>query len=610
MTKERWLFIIIFLILSFIVFMFVYYSSQKEVETFENTDEAQKEVETFENTNEEQTEFLKVKEASISTWIEEKKVKLIIDKSEIEFPLYDNRAFRLDFSFNYQLDKSTIESSIIYPKFKDIDFEINDDGSSFTIFFRNVGEGQEFPVTIKNDLKSTDNLLLQNDLTFKIVTTTPTMAEYKLIGVEETLELPWGAPFPEENFSEPKFTNQPKKLEIYFTDNIDKESVETVIKKNLKKDEVDYTFNWIDLRTLSIDFINFKKQFYGIPLGKALDKKGFPIKHDLYFSVYPPNELFYWDIEKDIHKKIKTFNDTKYISIFHPFLSNYLLIANQGLEFVYNLEKDEINILPENPGIPDYLSTETWSPKINWIDESTIVYYLADSNTIVSYSFEDGLKTLVYLKDYLENINVMDMAISPNGKEIAVANAYDRTIYIFSTDGDLIYETESLNIRSDLIKDNSDINLGWLNNDIFFFEGYAADNPNQINIYTTEINMDVTEIFLEKAFDPHSDSSYLSILYRKYEEDYNKDGEYHLLNAYLGSFEMGKSLISNFHMIDKYRMIYNQWGYKGNSKVNEIILFNLENGEKKKIAEGTIVGLSPDKTRVYYMKNQVSLFNN
>ena len=597
MVKKRWLLIIIFVFLSLFVFMFLYYSSQKEVETFEYTDE-------------EQTKYLELKEASISTWVEEKKVKLVIDKGEIEFPLYDNREFRLDFRFNYPLDKSTIESSILFTKNRDIYLKINDDGSAFTIFFQNVEEGQEFPVTIKNYLKSTDNLLMENELTYKIITTTPTVAEYKLIGVEETLELPWGVPIPDENNIEPKFTNEPKILEIHFSDNIDKESVETVIKQNLKKDEVEYTFNWIDLRTLSIDFISFKKQFYGIPLRKTLDKKGFPIKHDLYFSVYPPNELFYWDIEKDIHKKIKTFNDTKYISIFHPFLSNYLLIANQGLEFVYNLEKDEINILPENLGIPDYLSTETWSPKINWIDESTIVYYLADSNTIVSYSFEDGLKALMNLEDYLENISVMDMAISPNGKKIAVANAYDKTIYVFSTEGDLIYVSKSLNIRSGLIKDKGDISLEWLNDDIFLYEGYAANNLNQINILATDINRDITEIFLEKALNPNSDSSYLSILFRKYEEDYNKDGEYQLITS-MGSFELGKRRIFNFHMIDKYRIIYNRYGeINGSSKVNGVILFNTENGEKKKIAEGTIVGLSPDRTKVYYMKNQVSLLNN
>lgn len=558
-------------------------------------------------------DYLAKQDIKVITWASPKFLEQEVkdDEEETIIPV-DKEDFAIQISFDEELEVDAVKSLIDVSEYKDNNVKVGVSFNVLRIQFYHVETGKQYVVKIPKELKDIAGRNLKDDIVIKVRPIKVAEAHYKIQGNNRAFEYPEGVK-QEENIkgNEPQLTDESKTVQVSFTNDVDKKSVKEIIEKYITKNDADYTLEWKDDRTLYIQFNSFKRTgLFQIPLSEAVDKYEFNIRNDLFFNVDQTNELSYWDIKEKQEKKVKVFHDKRYSLNYNSKIDNYLLLADQDNEFVFDKEDNTIKPLFEDLGFPKYLNLEGGKPKIQWLNQDTALFYQESTNSIVSFSFSGSMmRTIVNLNKYMKEVNVIEIKVSPDGKKIAVANSsYEgNIIYVFSDSGDMIYKGENINLlRKGGESDQYPIyNLGWLSNDEIIYEsaiGYKK--PDQVNILKTNINTKATETVVEGAINPEPFPDFESVMVIKYDNINFVKGAYTLITP-KGEYPLFNAPISttnNFHMLENQQLIYNR--LQSDGKDLDVVLIDIFTGEKTILGKGKIIGTSEDKTKIYYVSNQ------
>lgn len=613
------------------------------------TNEENNDKESFETKESKTTKYIKFPKVKLYTGNGSEYIDVTKNHQKIFYPIYDRYynliyysdfkctleedSFVVEFEFEDILDKSVIMSSIDLHGYEDTVIKIDEDNKLFRILFKNVSADEEIPITIKNSLKSyldesnEQYKQLKEALNFTIVTVESTKAQYKVQGVETTLEFPKGVLYNEDIYdNETLFTNEPKQIEILFTNNVNKKSVESVLNEEFSQEKADYSLTWIDGKTLLIDIKDFKdSSFFHLELNNALDERGLNIENNFYFTMDVPNELMYWDVEKNSISKVKTFHDKIYHVKDTPSINNYLLLADIYNEYSFNIEDNKMTLLSKELGVPYYLSMTPVASILCWVNDSTVAYY--NDKSIIIYSIKnDEIQRVIELKDHLGNINVFELQTSPDGKMFALATwrknenseefPVDK-VYVFNMDGEKIYESNPLMFRQDWFMGEFRIaNLCWLSNEEVIYEsGNYNDIVNfsdyyqnkKVDVIVSNIISRKTDILVEDAIITSIDSLSNVITVRRFEGNYHELTKDCLLihKDNVTQLNITNPLGYNINMLNNNTIIYNRTKSIGEyNYIKEIVIYNLITEEEKVIGKGYIIGFSPDRKKVYFMTNQ------
>lgn len=619
-----------------------------------STNEEDNNKESFVTKENKTNKFIKFPEVKLYTGNGSEYIDVTKNYQEIFYPIYDRyynliyytdfkctleeNSFVVEFEFEDILDKSAIISSIDLHGYEDTVIKIDEDNKSFRILFKNVSVDEEIPITIKNSLKS--YLDVSNDqykqlkeaLNFTIVTVETTKAKYKVYGIEKTVDFPTGAPYDEDtDVVYTHLTNEPKQIEIAFSNSVNRNSVEVVLDEEFSQGEIDYSLKWVDDKMLLIDIKDFNdRSFFNFELNNALDERGHQIENNFCFEVDSPNELWCWNVEEDSSYKVKTFHDIPYHVKYNPTINNYMLLVSNDTEngfnnYIYNIKDNKMTLLRENLGVPYYLSMGLASSNICWINDSAIAYYNSDHASIFTYSIKDDkIQSFIDLRDYLENDSVIKLAVSPNGKKFAVAtsvrakNVYElpfEKVYVFTIEGKKIFESQRLMFSQFGLMGSffGDASLSWLNNEEIIYESgnFEDDTTYEDYYWNDEMNVLVTNVKDKKTTVLSKGSTLISTdilsgsaFVNKHDEDNKYD--YWLLNND-DSIQLSVSPYKsyNFRMLNNDTIVYDRRkSIDDYNWITEIVVYNLIDGEEKVIGKGDIIGISPDSKKVYFMTNQ------
>lgn len=544
------------------------------------------------------------------------------DADQVVIPLYSEHAeLRLQFSEN--LEETFIKESVTIRGDDKPRMRIED--NALIIKFEKPRVGKSYDIEIGGG-PGGGSAQEQPPFHLKVIMNEPTIAETRVLEAGESVEIPYDSPMPEVGGEEPQLTDTPKTFEIHFSAPVNHQKAEEIIRRDLNEQGAEYHLSWKDDMTVQIELEAFHQRNYQIHLSDIQDLEGNNVANDLFFTVDQANELYVYDRQDGSMQPVKSLKLKRYTANQHPFLKDYLLLADNYQEYLYQISSDRMDRLVDDLGFPRYLGMGPWTPEVQWLNSDTVLYLHQETKQLVTYSFSDyKMKRIVDLSPYIEDhYDLFDCRLSPDGSKVALAisnNADDTTpihfsIYVFSMNGDKLYENHEIKkLRQGWAAGPYYLlYLGWLNQHELIYEmgEEVPDSETQnkhVNIYKTNINSGETEKLMERAVGPVTFPDYQAYAAKKYSEQFH-DGQY-VWVAGQETFPLGEPYMENLHMIGPDKLIYNRPVPMEESEMGEwvprekeVVLMNLRTGEKKVVGTGEIIGQSPDGRLFYIMTHQ------
>lgn len=331
--------------------------------------------------------------------------------------LYDNN-FTVRIYFDEIISESSFNEYIAILTSENILYRHYD--NVIIIEFKNVKPESNYLVQIDNRLESIDGNKLIEDNELVFITQQSIAIEYIVHFPTDSKEYLSGN-CSGEFINPAKLTNQLERLELRFSQSVDRKLVERIINECITSDEARYTITWQE-NSLFLDFIEFMNydlcSFYiAFEEHNSLDSICFI--HDFWFTIDEPTTVYSYNfITGDIIKEY-TFNDKLYDVGYNNYLDNYFLAVNDDTDTAYycNMNSDEMNEFPQEVICQNYLGMTPWEEEIQWVNENTILYHDPETLTFYTYNF----LTKENIELFQVSNEIEEYTCSPDGSLIAVA---------------------------------------------------------------------------------------------------------------------------------------------------------------------------------------------
>lgn len=439
--------------------------------------------------------------------------------------------------------------------------------------------------------------------------------KYTLFGAENTL------PFVGNGDASIVLTSEPKNIMLEFSKDVDKKSMEESISNSPTRQGVQYSFNWIDGKTLKLGLNGLKPadekdiyQRYVINVEDAVDCDGCQVTWDAEFAVSDPNCLGYIDMNTKENVSISQFKDLSYMAYYNNMIGKYIILHNPSICKVFDVEENKMaGDLTGGPNLSDRWNTI-------WVDGETMIRYEGDES-LYRYSIGGKGKEEIKLPFGDDYIGFMMMSLSHDRSKIAIlgGNTMDSpvnpgSLYIISLNGRLLYKyTGITNLRATKYY-YRDQEMAWLDDSHVVLE----DVTDREKLVTDIVKIDITdgsrETVIKDARVPVTMPGSDIILAEKYDGSEDQPGDFVIVsgNKEIGTIKENPDnspdyiQCRNFLFIDKGRIVFN----RGDNllKSDGLLMYDINRGVEEALGKGEIIGTSPNRDRIYYMTNYNYLY--
>ncbi len=422
-----------------------------------------------------------------------------------------------------------------------------------------------------------------------------TTADFLVMGLDKQWHYPDGTDTPDVINAELLLTDEPKIIEIKFSNFVNQESVEAIIVDKLKGSQ--YDMIWVNNHALRINIESFiaEDYLYALDFHMSEDTNGFPIGNGLYFSTKPAVRIMSYDIDTGSSQSEVTLHDIQYAIMRQNSVGNYILLTDKVHNYVYSLDDDQLETL-DQLNLPYCLSLAPWGDGV-MVDNENVIYFDHATETLSNYNLHTKEESnIVKIEHDVKNIGLTDISLSPNKDKISCV--IDGYIVVYDLSGNLIYRNEEpiQFIQAAAFGGFDVIDVQWFSNEEIIYDQATGDQFStdvKVDLMKTNILTNETEVFEKDAFALKMDSRYSIKLLQKY-DDYYSWGiphDYYIIKGEDRCTIDGRYLSSPL-FIDDHRMVF--------SDFDELFLYDLTNNEVTKIGDGNVIGLSTDGKRIYY----------
>lgn len=479
--------------------------------------------------------------------------------------------------------------------------------------YRDIENNKQYKLIISKSLEDIEGKTLKADIEKEIKLGSDTIAIYSIWGTEAASGNLGTYTIMDANaVGSLNLSPSPKNIAIDFSTAADKQSVEQSITEGLQGKGVKCSFKWNNGKRVLLALDGFKggeDENYAISMDKAKDAEGKPIYGSLYFVVGKANWLGSIDIKSRSNTVLKKFVDKRYMVVQSPSIDKAIIIDDTEAKSVYNLQSEIINKIQAKReftiGIPSL------SFLYSWRDSENLILLDSITGDILSYSMLDGISTELFnLPIEIVKGNIMDIAVSPNDRMLAVAHeisapgeAYEEgsakfCISIYDMKGKLLYKVEN-QFRARYIEVFGPIaDLQWLDNEnIVLEDNLSTESRLDYKVVGINIKTGNKSLIAEHAYKPVTMPEKGLIKLERAKDFGSGEGSIAIIknNKVQRSFEKKLYECSNFFFADENTMVYNH--------NNDIVVYNIDTGKSEVLGDGYIIGVSKDGSKLYYMTN-------
>ncbi|MGB7604458.1 MAG: hypothetical protein WBL93_03180 [Lutisporaceae bacterium] len=479
--------------------------------------------------------------------------------------------------------------------------------------YREIENNKKYKLIISKSLKDIEGKTLKADIEKEITLNSDTIALFSFWGAEAAYgKLGSYTIMDTSAVGSMNLSPAPKNIAIDFSEEVDKQSVEQSIAEGLQGKGVKYSFKWNNGRRVLLALDGFKSgedEDYAISMDKAKDAEGKPIYGSLYFVVGKANLLGSIDIKSKSNTVIKKFIDKRYMVVQSPSIDRGIIIDDTEVKSVYNLQSESISKIQTKReytiGIPSL------SFLYSWRDSESFILLDSITGDILSYSMLDGISTQLFnLPIDIVKGNIMDIAVSPNGRMLAVVHeisvpgeSYEETnakfcISIYDMKGKLLYKVEN-QFRARYMEIFGAIaDVQWLDNEnVVLEDNLSTESLLDYNIVKINIKTGKKSLIAEHAYKPVTMPEKGLMKIERAKDFGSGEGSIDIIkdDKVLRSFERKLYECSNFFFADENTMVYNH--------NDEVVVYYIDTGKSEVLGDGYIIGVSKDGSKLYYMTN-------
>jgi hypothetical protein len=514
--------------------------------------------------------------------------------------------FGVDIVFSTQMNIESIKNSIKILGTDNWTIDINNiNGKSIVnLNCHDAIPNNKYVVLIPKTVKDVLGNCLKNEIKVEISLKEDTKAYYTFVG-EENSYVNVGKYDIMDNLDvgSMHLTMSPKEFIVNFTNEVDKESVESSISKGIKDNEAKYRLKWISNKKLHIDIDYLRlNTVYKISMEDAFDKNGNKVIGNLFFETGRANKIGYFDINTKEEKIIEELPDKCYMVWPSPYIEDYIILNDGEYNYIYDLNNKKVSKnLQYNLGIP----VNENKSRISWIDSNTLLFYDRSQYSVMRYSIkEDSLEKIINLSPYIDEESFIEMSLSPNKEKVAVVTQADKlNVYVFSIEGELLYSGKQI-IRGRYLEIwGYRANLKWYDNNHVIMENMENTNEKRdFNIIRLNVETGEKEILIRKGLKPEVMSGKNILKFEKYEGDLHDKVTFTLYEDGIENelFTDSKYRYSNFYFIDENRIVFN--------REDDIVLLDTEKKSERILGNGFMIGISLDKSKIYFITNYRLLY--
>lgn len=473
---------------------------------------------------------------------------------------------------------------------------------------RQIEYGKKYSLIISEELTSTDGKRLKAPIKKEIMMQPDTTAKYTVVGNDGTYEAS-GRHSVIDSYAvgSMNFSPDPKTVAVDFSSEVDKESVESSVKEFLKDKDIKYSFVWEDPRSVKIKLDGFRggeDEAYSIRMVNAKDKTGNPIIGDLYFVVGKSNWLGSINIKEKTDSALHRLPDKRYMVVQNPGITNTIIFDDTETKYAFNMDTKKLEKFKIDReytlGIPGYRFAYSWK------NSDDILLLNRVTGQVIDYSILDGSsKELFIIPKEIMNGQLIGMSVSPDGSKLALTREEGNdNVYVFNMNGKLLYKGENMYKVRTIEALGPVYSLQWLDNDTIVLEdNISTENKLDYNVIGININTGKKNIIAEHAYKPHAMPDNGLIKVERFKDFRSSDGTVEILREgkAISSFKTKLNEYGNFFFVDENTLVYNTYE-------NEIISRHLDTGKFETLGNGYIIGLSQDKSKLYYMTNYKMLY--
>lgn len=410
--------------------------------------------------------------------------------------------------------------------------------------------------------------------------------------------------------------SDPKKFLAEFSAEVDKASVEKSIKDGFTDENINISFNWKDAKSLEIELRGFKSgedRPYAISMNGAKDINGGKVYGNLFFTAGSANELRLIDLKSKSDSLLKGFAGKRYMAVQNPKINYTILLDDTETKYVLNMTAKGISSIKADReymlGIPGLSYIYTWK------DSNTILMMHRNTGAIMSYStLEGSSRKLFTLPIDMTKNQVFDISASPDGNKLAVA--YETVNFNVNGLNQDSFHLSIFDLTSSNAYDFDDVfkprlmeifgataDIQWLDNETLVLEdNISTENQPDYNVISININTGRKSVIAEHAFMPAVLTGKDIIKVESFKDFNSGKRSIDIIKSgkKIESFGADPFQYDNFFFSDENTLVYNQ--------DDKIFAYYIDKDRSEHVADGFIIGLSADGSRVYYMTNYKMLY--
>lgn len=483
---------------------------------------------------------------------------------------------------------------------------------------REIEHNKTYKLIVSKNIEDTEGKTLKADIEKEIRLKPDTTAIYSLYGAVGTYrDLGAVNIIDGLDVGSMNLTPAPKTISVEFSAAVDKQSVEQSIIQGLQDKELKYSFQWNGDKKLLLELKDFRKnedEIYAISMSNAKDAEGNAIYGSLYFAVGKEHVLGAIDIKSKSDTVLKRFIDKRYMVVQSPSIDRSIVIDDVEVKSVYDIPSDSISEIQADSeyirGVPGYSFGHSWR------DSGNLILLDRSTGDLLSYSVDEGTSQKLFtLPADIDKHLIMDISVSPDGKMLAAAyqkinpgvsydmNNTDFYIDLFDMNGKLLYKLEKLYKARAIEAFGFIADIQWLDNEnIVMEDNISSETKRDYNVIKIDIKTGKKSVIAEHAYKPLVLPGRNLLKVESFDDIGSDKGSIDIIKngSTIRSFAASTYEYSSFFFADENTMIGNH--------LDEIVVFHIATGSSEVIGRGYIVGLSKDRSKVYYMTNYKMLY--
>lgn len=457
--------------------------------------------------------------------------------------------------------------------------------------------GRTYTLVISKGIEDLIGHSLKEDIKVDVTVCEDPVAHYTLLGSDEVYNM---EPFMQ---GYPAYLTPYKKIFVMdFTKEMDRKSVEDSISGDSSLKDTACSFKWLDNKRLELTLQELKAdQEYSINVLAARDVEGFKALGNLNFQTSEPNSIGCIDIFTKQDTVIKEIQDRLFMPYGSTNIGSCILFDDTYKRYMLDISSRKVKSIP---------LSANYRPYIGWLEDKSLLYYNPDDKSLYIYSVADGsVKVICSLSFLPENKMVRMISISPDKKKAAIISCINEyglggpaDVYILSTGGQLLSTFKNIaNMRS-FMPGYDILDMSWKDNSTLMIE--SASGTLDINSYDIlEINVETgkKKIYVENAIRPLTLPEKDLMLVQKWTGNESIGYKIIFKGNESGTipFKTSKhpegSTLGNFYFLDENRLVFN--------RDDDIVLYDINKKTEDILGRGIIIGISDDRSRLYYMSN-------